>query len=239
VACAHNRAIELFTDSIKRRSSCPMIGYLCSSYEEYKTGSCLQCGENGDRCSLLGYYASKPKDWIAGDTRTMYLETAPVSPFCQHNYVVELNVGENEESEDWVQGHVNLNLYGDKGEIIKHKITQKDVSQRFLKGSKNVFIVSLSKNIGLVSIGEVFWKYDHEIDPFDLGKMCLVFCSDSLYLENLTITSFIPDREYNIVSRRQKLCGETESGIQSGDWKLFYKPCADQRTNTIPERLVV
>ena len=41
------------------------------------------------------------------------------------------------------------------------------------------------------------------------------------------------------MSRRQKLCGETESGIQSGDWKLFYKPCADQRTNTIPERLVV
>ena len=45
-----------------------------------------------------------------------------------------------------------------------------------------------------VSIAEVFWKYDHEIDPFDLGKICLVFCSDSLYLDSIAITSFLTNK---------------------------------------------
>ena len=45
-----------------------------------------------------------------------------------------------------------------------------------------------------VSIVHVFWEYDHQVDPFDLKKICLLFCSDSLYVESSAVTSVVLDR---------------------------------------------
>ena len=36
-----------------------MIGHLCSMYEEFTAGGCRDCGEDGERCSLLGYFSYK------------------------------------------------------------------------------------------------------------------------------------------------------------------------------------
>ena len=36
---------------------------------------------------------------------------------------------------------------------------------------------------------QVHWLYDHEVDPFDLGKICLLFCSDRLYTDRLIVST--------------------------------------------------
>ena len=33
------------------------------------------------------------------------------------------------------------------------------------------------------------WDYDHEIDPLDLAKVCVLLCTDTVNVQNLTITS--------------------------------------------------
>ena len=45
-----------------------------------------------------------------------------------------------------------------------------------------------------MSIAEIYWEYDHDLDPFDLQKMCLLFCTDTLYISSIAITSFVVDK---------------------------------------------
>jgi hypothetical protein len=40
----------------------------------------------------------------------------------------------------------------------------------------------------------VYWEYDHQVDPFDLKKICLIFCTDSLYVDSIAVTSVTLDR---------------------------------------------
>ena len=51
------------------------------------------------------------------------------------------------------------------------------------------FSISVERNLGEVEIVQVHWLYDHEVDPFDLGKICLLFCSDRLYTDRLIVST--------------------------------------------------
>ena len=47
----------------------------------------------------------------------------------------------------------------------------------------------MERDLGEVEIVQVHWLYDHEVDPFDLGKICLLFCSDRLYTDKLVVST--------------------------------------------------
>ena len=51
------------------------------------------------------------------------------------------------------------------------------------------FSISVERNLGEVEIVQVHWLYDHEVDPFDLTKICFLFCSDRLYTDKLVLTT--------------------------------------------------
>ena len=40
-----------------------------------------------------------------------------------------------------------------------------------------------------MNIVHLYWEYDHDVDPFDLGKICILFCSDSFYAGSLSVSS--------------------------------------------------
>ena len=51
------------------------------------------------------------------------------------------------------------------------------------------FSISVERNLGEVEIVQVHWLYDHEVDPFDLTKICFLFCSDRLFTDKLVLTT--------------------------------------------------
>ena len=62
-------------------------------------------------------------------------------------------------------------------------------SLRLQHGQKFDFSISAERDLGEVEIVQVHWLYDHEVDPFDLGKICLLFCSDRLYTDRLIVST--------------------------------------------------
>jgi hypothetical protein len=56
-------------------------------------------------------------------------------------------------------------------------------------GGRNSYLLSFSRNLGRVDLSSLDWTYDHNIDPLDLLKVCVLMCSDDLYLKNVSIRS--------------------------------------------------
>ena len=65
-------------------------------------------------------------------------------------------------------------------------------SLRLTHGSGKSFVLAFSRQLGTVHLVNVEWRYDHDIDPLDPLKVCvLLLCSDAIYMESLAINSVI------------------------------------------------
>lgn len=58
---------------------------------------------------------------------------------------------------------------------------------RISHGSKEPFLIVSPTSLGQVNLINLWWEYDHNLDPLDLTKVCLLLCSDKLYLENIAV----------------------------------------------------
>ena len=58
------------------------------------------------------------------------------------------------------------------------------------RGSKIRFPLEVEKDLGVVGIVNLHWTYDHEINPLDWTKVCVLLCSDALYLNGAVIKRF-------------------------------------------------
>ena len=56
-------------------------------------------------------------------------------------------------------------------------------------GSEKRFVVGLGQDLGAVDIANLRWDYDHDIDPLDLTKVCVLLCSDHVHVQSVTVTS--------------------------------------------------
>jgi len=230
VACAHNRAVALYIDSIRSGTTCPMVGHKCASYADFQAGSCFYCGLDGEACASMGYLAKPHPAWRTAPLR-MYLETGAVAPYCKHHYLLQLHLAKPRQAEAWVQGYLKVNLFGDKGKLTEYDLTPEE-SLRVQHGQMYDFSISVERNLGEVEIVQVHWLYDHEVDPFDLTKICFLFCSDRLYTDKLVLTTVKHSAKSvgGLEETSLSLCGEEKTGlgfsdIRSGTWKLFFKQC--------------
>ena len=84
-------------------------------------------------------------------------------------------------------------------------------SLRLTHGARKSFVLAFSQDLGSgVRLVNVEWRYDHDIDLLDPLKVCvLLLCSDSVYMQNVSITSislqssrriFIPNKSSAINS---------------------------------------
>ena len=64
-------------------------------------------------------------------------------------------------------------------------------SLRLTHGARKSFVLAFSQDLGSgVRLVNVEWRYDHDIDLLDPLKVCvLLLCSDSVYMQNVSITS--------------------------------------------------
>ena len=84
-------------------------------------------------------------------------------------------------------------------------------SLRLTHGARKSFVLAFSQDLGSgVRLVNVEWRYDHDISLLDPLKVCvLLLCSDSVYMQNVSITSislqssrriFIPNKSSAINS---------------------------------------
>jgi len=128
VACGHNRAVHLYTDSIRNMKDCPMVGHKCSTYELFQTGICYHCGFEGEDCVVMGYGARRNRNWplLPSSEQApmkLFLDTGPEAPFCKFHYLLEISLSSPREAEKWVQGFLQVNLYGEQGELTEYDLT--------------------------------------------------------------------------------------------------------------------
>ena len=67
-------------------------------------------------------------------------------------------------------------------------------SQRLTHGTKKSFVLAFSRHLGTVRLVNVEWQYDHDIDPLDPLKVCvLLLCTDSIHVQTLAVSSLISE----------------------------------------------
>ncbi|KAL5277863.1 PNLIP family protein [Megaselia abdita] len=103
--CNHVRSHRYLTESIKNRNGFKAV--TCSSYEEYRQGRCVVCGENKHQCLRMGLssyedYKRLVKKRVIkdGDAMVAYLLTGDEAPFAREHFKITVKVSNSEESED-------------------------------------------------------------------------------------------------------------------------------------------
>ena len=62
-------------------------------------------------------------------------------------------------------------------------------SIRLFHGMSKRFVLSFSNDLGHINLINLQWLYDHDINPLDPFKVCVLLCSDKIHLQNVAITS--------------------------------------------------
>lgn len=75
VCCDHNRAQQLFTQSIDK--SCHLKAYPCNNYQDFLNGECMQCNGN---CISMGYHAVDHRH--IDSHQGLFITTGAEKPFC-------------------------------------------------------------------------------------------------------------------------------------------------------------
>ncbi|XP_062861435.1 phospholipase A1 member A isoform X2 [Trichomycterus rosablanca] len=96
VICDHMRALHVYMSALN--GSCSLIGFPCSSYEDFLEGRCTSCNSFGS-CPQIGLLRN------SGITASplpihekVYLMTSSTAPYCVHHILVELKVAPLEKS---------------------------------------------------------------------------------------------------------------------------------------------
>ncbi len=62
-------------------------------------------------------------------------------------------------------------------------------------GTSVPFMLTFDADLGDVGLASVHWKYDHDLDVLKLTKTCILFCSDALYVDRVSVSAAHECRE--------------------------------------------
>lgn len=193
VKCQHNRAIHLFTESI--RQSCPLIGVVCTSYQEFLNGDCWGC--DNENCASMGLGASPlpTKDPLT----KLYSLTKSRSPFCGYHYRVSIEVSNSTESRehDGEFAIIHLKLTGNKDRSQPIQLSEK--SLYYEAGSTRRRVI-LTYDLGdLKTIGVTF-EYPGSI----LNIMSWRMKKPTLHLKSVTVEPLGKDIKWKYCFREDE-----------------------------------
>ncbi|KAK7069512.1 hypothetical protein SK128_016319 [Halocaridina rubra] len=193
VACNHNRAAKLFTDSI--RSQCPYMAFQCDSYKQYLDGECLTCGKDGSRCTSMGYYAdSWPGVRNNESHATFYLTTTAGPHYCVYHYRLTIEVGDPDQVGGSLRGNLKVSFFSDEGNIRDFDLTQ-ETPRVFNRGRSYSYLLEYPEDLSGSKDALVHWTY--KADVFNPLSYCVLFCDTSFPLAKLTFVSIDNVRSSN------------------------------------------
>lgn len=183
IACSHNRAPKLFTDSIL--SQCPYTAFQCSSYQRYMDGECVTCGEDGSQCARLGLQA----DAWPGRNHSLvpfFLSTSAGPNYCLYHYLLTVDVADPDGVEGSLRGRLKVSFITDDGSIKDFDLTP-DAPTTLARGRSYSFFLYHFQDLSSSSEALVHWIY--EADVFNPLSYCVLFCDKGLPLARLNFTS--------------------------------------------------
>ncbi|KAK3869972.1 hypothetical protein Pcinc_024752 [Petrolisthes cinctipes] len=203
VACHHNRAAKLFTESIL--SPCPYTAFHCSSYSQYLKGECTSCGDDGTHCARLGLPAD---NWPLSTRHNnithlpLYLSTTAGPNFCLYHYLVRVDVAED-GGQATLRGHLKISFIKDDGTITQFDLSSYD-PVTLTRGGHREFFLEHHEDFSSSTEALVDWTY--QVDVFDPLSYCVIFCDTSLPLSTITVTSvdMIPSHRGRESSNQQQ-----------------------------------
>ncbi|XP_033761210.1 inactive pancreatic lipase-related protein 1-like [Pecten maximus] len=144
LSCSHSRAVSLFIESIN--SPCKFYAHVCASSSQFDNGACLACPSGG--CPVMGYEAYR-----TSQRGSFYLSTAGSSPYCAHEYSVEIHVS---YFSGVSYGELLVTLVGDNGRSEEIKFSPRN--EYFRSGKVENHVIGTNIDIGQVTSLRV--KYD-------------------------------------------------------------------------------
>ncbi|KAM9636102.1 lipase member I [Trichechus inunguis] len=121
--CDHQRAVYLFIASLE--THCNFISFPCPSYNDYKTGLCVDCDDFKKlSCPRLGYNVDLWKDIFKERMErrslrtTVFLDTTGTNPFCTYYFVLNIPVLDQTMKD----GYITFKLVNELGIIVEPRI---------------------------------------------------------------------------------------------------------------------
>lgn len=183
VACSHNRAPKLFTDSIL--STCPYLAFECSSYDSYMAGKCHTCGDDGTRCAPMGLHADS---WQGNksDPVKVYVSTTTGPHYCVYHYLVKVKLAAPKGFHGSLRGRLALSLITEDGKLRDFALTPRS-AETYERGGTYTFFVSHTEDLSSSQDALVHWTY--EADMFNPLSYCVLFCDSTLPLAYVSVTT--------------------------------------------------
>nr|UZS00786.1 triacylglycerol lipase [Neocaridina denticulata sinensis] len=217
-ACSHQRATELYTDSLYL--PCPYLARECTDYESFEMGRCASCGDDDAKCAFMGDRAIEYPYEDRVNVR-LWFDTDEVPPYCYYHYQIVVDTAHPNNAEDWVQGKLRLWLYGDNGEVIEDLLLTKN-HERFDHGLPRSFLVTSHTDLSRVIRMEVHWEYDSSLT--NPGSYCwMLLCNRALYVRAFVVSPMDYYPEANRLDHQRSLCqvGDDYVEIKSGNTEVL------------------
>jgi len=212
-ACNHGRSYKFFTDVLLQ--SCPALAHECVDYKSFELGRCASCGEDNSRCAFMGMraveYSQPEREFVR-----LYLDTDAKTPYCYYHYQVIVDTSNPKEAEVYVQGHLDLTLYGDNGELLQNLRLTKE-HERFEHGQPKYFMFTSHINLSRVIRLVAHWRYDDTLT--NPGSYCwALLCNRALYVRSIQVSPMNYYPEENRLNHKHTLCqpGQQHIKIKSG-----------------------
>ncbi|XP_028613068.1 lipase member I [Grammomys surdaster] len=195
--CDHQRAVYLFLAAFE--TNCNFVSFPCRSYNDYKNGLCMDCGElYKDSCPRLGNQAKLWKEELKKKTdewplRTIaFLDTSGQNPFCTYYFALSIVT----LSETMRNGTISFSLLNDLGVLEYPRLYEKSQSFAYLQEVK---ILAQFVN-DIVNISHICMTYFPSTNPY--CSTCK-YRIQSLMLKSLTHPERPPICKYNFVLKER------------------------------------
>ncbi|XP_052400466.1 hepatic triacylglycerol lipase-like isoform X1 [Carassius gibelio] len=147
IRCAHERALNLFTDSLINTSQ-PIIGFRCRDDSTFNKGLCLDCKQM--RCNTLGFDVRR--EHLGRSAEGLYLRTGSLAPYRVFHYQIKVLLKNLIQP---VEASLSLLLKGTGGESPQLPIILHQESGG-LKSFTSLLVVS--SDLGQLSSVRLVWK---------------------------------------------------------------------------------
>lgn len=205
INCQHKRAINFFTESI--RQSCPLIGVVCNSYQEFIDGECWGCAN--DNCAHMGLRATRLEQ---PSLTKLFLMTTERSPFCGYHYRISIEVSNSTEARehDGEFAIIQLKLTGNKDRSEPMRLSEK--SLYYEAGSIHRRVI-LTYDLGDLKTMGVTFIYPGSI----LNIMSWRLKKPTLFLKSITVEPLGKDIKWRYCFKETQQHPNREYVLSSSD----------------------
>lgn len=191
ISCSHSRSIFLFTESIN--SPCAFRSFQCSNTRDFMAGNCFNCG--GLPCPMIGYDAIRYRA-----RGKFYLATRSGTPFCGHQYLVQLKFGTFSHP---TYGTLKLKFLTSSG--LSDSVVFSGIQRPFSSGqTRDLMLVELSK---LGDIQQVQLEFHEERSFFSWGE------DKGVVVERVTITAADTDKSVYFCGHALRMTSDDHAGL--------------------------